>query len=365
MITALPFPACLAPTRQTSPHRASIMTATTDTSLDTIETTAHPTFAPTYQEHRRRHCEPEWTRSLELYAALDQADQSTNLQLITSCRSRAWFVTDPATLRVRVMSNACRLRWCPLCAQARRRSITVQVADWLRSLSRPKLLTLTLRHSDAPLAHQVASLFTFFRNFRRVKQIRTDVRGGIWFFQIKLCPTTGQWHPHLHCILDANFLPQRDLAQIWLRTTMSSNVVDIRSIWKPDEAAAYVARYCSRPTNIATIATDDAITLHRALHSRRTCGAWGTARGVCLTPKSDRPRSAYINLGSYRDVLRASHTLTRARQILGAWISNRPLPPTDAWLTIGPNSWSLDPPVPTNLGLEDFLGNLTEIESWP
>ncbi|GAI69077.1 unnamed protein product, partial [marine sediment metagenome] len=222
------------------------------TSVHTEETSVQLPSRLSYGEELRLKYPNEWDATADAYSAWDSDDGGSRLDRLEECRAYAWFAIHETTGIVRVLSSACHLRWCPLCAEARARFLAHSVRAWYKSARAPKLLTLTLRHSDTPLQSQIDFLYECFRKLRRSKYISSRVRGGIWFFQIKWSKKTAAWHPHIHALIDADFIPQAQIKARWAKFTKGSDVVDIRACWSPDSAANHVGRYATRPGTLSS-----------------------------------------------------------------------------------------------------------------
>ncbi|GAI91254.1 unnamed protein product, partial [marine sediment metagenome] len=164
------------------------------TSVHTEETSVQLPSHLSYGEELRLKYPNEWDATADAYSAWDSDDGGSRLDRLEECRTYAWFAIHETTGIVRVLSSACHLRWCPLCAEARARFLAHSVRAWYKSARAPKLLTLTLRHSDIPLQSQIDFLYECFRKLRRSKYISSRIRGGIWFFQIKWMKKTDGWH---------------------------------------------------------------------------------------------------------------------------------------------------------------------------
>jgi len=306
------------------------------TQVHTIETTVtKPPFhakkpnnfplPSSFHERCRLMDTEEYEKAELLYgwlADIGEKDQTANL---AECRNRAWFVRNRFTNAVRVVSNQCRLRWCPLCQRAKSRFMSRTVSDWLRTLDRPKFLTLTLKHSDAPLDFQIRELYKFFLRFRKLRDIKKSLRGGVWFFQIHRSKKDDQWHPHIHCLIDSDYIAKEELSRLWLRTTLTSRIIDIRKVKDLDKAAEYVSRDAAKPARLASMTPDQMFELFFAMKGRRICGTWGTAKKIELTAKPVSDKTEWINIGSWSMVvgLRSEHPA--AEQIIKSWITKRPL----------------------------------------
>lgn len=298
------------------------------TSVQTEETTGPPSVPPTYRAYRVSLNREEAHRTEQLYSTLDHLDAGHRSDTLSSCRTRAWFARDTHTDHVIVLSNACRLRWCPLCSEGRSHYLTSQVLPWIIKVKNPKLLTLTLRHTNQPLYEQIDKLYSDFRQLRKHRQFKPLVSGGLWFFQVKWSLQTSQWHPHLHCLMESQFIPQDSLSKLWQTITRSSNVVDIRCVWKHSQAAQYVSRYAARPTRLTDVPDDRLTELYHAMHGRRLVGSWGSARRVSLSPPKDKDASRFVRLGSWNTVLNMKDYDEPCGLILQSWLNNQPLDPS-------------------------------------
>jgi len=300
-----------------------------------IETNGRSALPNTFQAYRAGFDLQAWQSSGRLYYEVDTLLSTDYLSKFEQCRVHSWFARQVDTGEVKVISSACRLRWCSLCSNARRGYITHQVSEWIKKARYPKFLTLTLKHSDAPLSHQVNSLYAYFRKFRKAKFVRDSAPGGIWFFQIKRSKNTGQWHPHIHCVIEGNYMPHKKLSKLWQNITYGSSVVDIRPVRDLEKGAAEVARYASTPADLTTNSPDDYLELFQSLHGRRSCGTWGTAKKVSLRQPKAEEVEKWENIGSWSIVYATQDSEPIAQAIIHAWISNSPL---DAGFTLAINA---------------------------
>lgn len=225
-----------------------------------------------------------YRRALEIYAAVDGSFGGKFSSRLQSCRKFAWFVQSSVTNKLRVMSSRCKLRWCPICRDVSRMIVTKSVEEWLQIQKYPKMITLTLLHSDDPLSIQITRLYDCFRKLRRRAYFQRLITGGVWFFQVRFNKQTEQWHPHIHCLVAGQFLPQARLKSLWHKITGDSYVVDIRPVRDVESCANEVARYATSPGDITTVSLGRAIEIYDSTKHRRICGSWGSARSLILKP---------------------------------------------------------------------------------
>lgn len=312
-----------------------------DTSVHTIETSVLSDNWPTYRDLRISLCSDEYKATIEMYSDLDLKHDKNRLDLLRKCRTFAWFARSTETGRVHVCSNSCRQRWCPICSNGKANYIVQSLAPWVAKIKNPRFLTLTLKHSNAPLKAQIENIYRHFRNLRRDKQFKQYVKSGVWFFQVKLSDREDQWHPHIHCLIQGKYMPQEWISRKWLRITKTSNIVDIRAVKNKTEVAKYVARYCARPAKLSKFPLSLRQEIFEALHSRRLCGKWGNLKEISLSPPRFVQEEKYTRLGTWSTILSLRCSSAFAREIVKAWLEK---------LTIGPEV-TLQP-------VEDFLNNI-------
>ena len=226
-----------------------------------------------------------YRRALEIYAAVDGSFMGKFSSRLQACRKYAFFVQNKATKKLRVQSSRCKLRWCPICRDVSRMIVTSATEGWLKIQKYPKMITLTLKHSDDPLQLQINRIYKAFKKLRTRAYFQRLITGGIWFFQLKFNHTTEQWHPHIHCLVAGSFLPHKRLKQLWYKITGDSDIVDIRKVTDLENCSNEVARYATSPADIAAVDQERAMDIYNSTKHRRICGSWGSARSVMLKPK--------------------------------------------------------------------------------
>ena len=291
-----------------------------------IETTARDHIPESYQLWRTLRLKAEYEAAFSLYAYVDNIEGSERLKAFLECRQYAYFVRHEETGEIRVVSNACRLRWCPVCSQAKSACIRQEVYSWLKKVRNPKFFTLTLAHSNRPLIEQVTQLYKHFRLFRQHRVISKHLRGGVWFFQLKRSKKSGDWHPHLHCLLDSDYIDKRTLSQEWLLTTGNSFIVDIRSVKDARKVGEYVSRYCAKPGRLSDFQRADQIEMFSVFHGKRLCGAFGTGREVRLQPRKYDERFKWQRLQSWSYVIAHRADEKECRTLLRAFLTNQTIP---------------------------------------
>lgn len=290
------------------------------------ETSPLRTDFESYGSYRRQTHHDEFEAAWSVYNFMDDPERRSKADLLSGCRQNAWFSRHRETGEIRIASNACHLRWCPVCAESRKNYIGHSVAEWLLAQKFPKLMTLTLKHRDTTLHNQIEDLYRYFSQLRKLKDFRDLVTGGVWFFQIKQTGKAKEWHPHLHCVVTGRYLPRRLLRNLWHDITGDSIIVDIRSVKDPAGCALEVARYSARPGPLKDLDLKDAVELVNVMHGRRICGTWGTGRKISLKPPKYEDKDKWTSVGSWGMVMRNRKTDVTCFAIHNAWLKKEPLP---------------------------------------
>ena len=185
----------------------------------------------------------------------------------------------------RLSANYCHNRHCEPCARAKANRLAANLKAKLQAETKSdfRFVTLTIRHSDTPLADQLKFLIKSFKTLRNQPLWKQSQTGGAFTIEVKWTAKTRRWHPHLHIITAGGFMRQKTLANEWKRITKTSDVVDIRALKDGHDAAHYVAKYVAKGTsNEVWSDTDAAQEWITATKGMRTCATFGTWRGYKL-----------------------------------------------------------------------------------
>lgn len=304
------------------------------TLLEDIETSDRTAFTCSYRDFlddKEPGCS---AASVTFYKIIDDIRHRDYSSRLTECRSRAWFIRNKDTGKVRIAAKQCRLRWCYHCSEAKQQFITQAVLPWFEKALKPKLLTVTIRHSQRPLLEQIEFLYKSFRKFRNRKFLKDRIHGGIWFFQITYNQKRQEWHPHIHALLDSEYLDQLELVSLWRKITLTSDIVHIRAVHDPEKTLSHNARYAARPSALIKIPDFLWPALFDSFNGKRICGTWGTAKDISLRPQKPDDSEKWISIGGWRTVTRSLGFDDNAAAIWKAWLCDKPLNPEISMLEI-------------------------------
>lgn len=268
----------------------------------------------------------EYAATVEALKAMCNKQAGSRIIALDNCRRFAHFAMDRASGDLRVMTDSCRQRWCPMCAGQKSKYAKESTRRWLDDLEMPKFLTLTLKHQEGELLPQLQFLQDAFRTLRQRVYWKRNVTGGIWFLQVHRSKHDGNWHPHLHVVLEGKYMVHGDLSELWDQVTYGSPVVHLVGIDDNEKAADYVARYAARPAKMEEQPIADRIEIMEALHGKRLSGTFGSAKCVTLTPPKIEDGPDWQFVASYDVVVSDSTTNKAAQALLDAWKLDKPAP---------------------------------------
>lgn len=205
-----------------------------------------------------------------------------NFDQCGSCCTVEWSKSEN---RHRLRSNTCKCRHCEPCMRQRANRMAANLKERLarEATGNYRFITLTLKHSTAPLGQQIKRIYKCFRKLRGSKLWKCSQNGGCHVLEVKWQAKTKRWHVHLHIISDGCYIQKSDLVANWKKITGDSFIVDIRQLKSGKDAAHYVAKYVSKGTSSEVWADLNAsqewVTATKGV---RICATWGSWRGFKL-----------------------------------------------------------------------------------
>jgi hypothetical protein len=140
----------------------------------------------------------------------------------------------------------------------------------VQAMANPWFLTLTVKNGP-DLAERSAHLRIAFKKLRRRAWWKANVAGGIAVEEVTRNERAGQWHPHLHLVIDAT-LPQAALqtalTALWRAVTGDSYILDVRP-FRGVTVAADLRELCKYTAKIAGIVEDPALVRSYLDYARR------------------------------------------------------------------------------------------------
>ena len=237
-------------------------------------------------------------------------------------------VSDDDPPQFRISSENCRDRWCRPCQRERSRIIAANIIDHLDN--KPcRLVTLTIRTEGLTLRQAVAKLYSSFQKLRQTTFWKTRVTGGCATCEIKLSTDGERWHPHLHLLVEGDYIPTGHLAKKWHKITGDSFIVDVRLAADTTTAARYITKYLGKPVPSSIVRDHPRLVeAIQALTGRRMVSTFASWQGLQLTETCSE--QSWSNLCTYRELVdKVVGGDTDSRRILQHLLGQAGLDPSD------------------------------------
>lgn len=263
------------------------------TPLDPLETSG---FGPDNLSQTFRHS--GWVRQRRLvYEALREAGCSpASRDAFAYCGSTCFVLqakNDPTNLKL--AASCCHGRFCKPCANARSRTIAMNVAQYL-DRGQCRFVTLTLKHNNRPLAENIHRLYAGFKTLRKGQLWKSTQRGGVAFLEIKRSRDRQSWHPHFHVLTQGKWIDGQKLSNAWKHITTDSFIVDVRIVNEQKTVIEYVTKYASKPFDPTLYENQPTLVeAIKALEGRRMALTFGNWKGLQMTEKPDKEAWEFLD----------------------------------------------------------------------
>jgi hypothetical protein len=257
-------------------------------------------------------------------------DSPSRVDRWETCGRRAALWHDDSTDRYVLRSDTCKLRICPACRRRYQFAAVARIRALLQDAA-PRswqFITLTVRHTRAPLAQQTEHLKASFRRLRQRKLWRAAVAHGYAVLEITYNRHRDEWHPHLHVLARCRYIDWHLLRKDWIAVTDGSSIIDCGYVRTTQHACDYVARYLAKPPDLLDLQSPQRIAeYYFAIQHARFLMPFGSPPKAPTRPALDTPRKL-----TYVGRLSDLHTLAK-RGDLDAARTLRKLAHQDAAVT--------------------------------
>lgn len=229
-----------------------------------------------------------WLDHLNLVEA-----SAERIERFEHCGRQAYLYRDLADGSYVLRSETCKLRICPACRRRYRYAAIMRIQDLLQDL-KPKIwqfITLTVRHTKAPLKIQLDHLKASFRRLRQRKIWKAACTHGYAVTEVTYNHHKDEWHPHLHIIVRCRYIDWRKLRADWVAVTNGSSVIDCGYVRSSPAACDYVAKYLAKPPKLDTIPNVARLRdYYEAIQHTRFLMPFGKPPRIERTPTLETPR---------------------------------------------------------------------------
>lgn len=272
---------------------------------------------PDPEEDQFRHSGWAPLRKTIFTALLAAGASASRIDAFVKCGAgcSVWFNAN--TGEVRLKGSYCHDRFCRPCAAARGRELQAAIHSHVPEGVALRFVTLTLRHSALPLQDVLQRLRDSFQLLRNRKWWKDRVTGGVCVLEVKLSKT-GQWHPHLHMILQGSYMDQKELSKLWLAITGDSYIVDVRRVADKEadcrDLSKYLSKYISKPAGLDVFQDQAKLVEYIvAMKGQRLMNFLGSWRGI-MSEDDDAPDESLTAANGWERISTLPNLFRRAAE---------------------------------------------------
>lgn len=258
------------------------------TDLGPEEMAAHWPGSTRYQRDAHEKRDRERCRVIAALRADGRESNRPTADRLDDCCRYPYVHWSGAAQRLKIHAHRCMSRLCPTCGRIRACRLRNRIVAAVQKIDSPRLLTLTLRSSDAPLDAQIRRLIKCFANLRRAKVWKRTTSGGIYVIEVTFNAKRQQWHPHVHALIDGVFIPREELKDAWLHTTGDSDIIDIRQVRSRRQAAEYITQYTTKSQDASHVPDERIPEWAEATSGLRMASTFGSLHGSKLSTRNER-----------------------------------------------------------------------------
>lgn len=239
---------------------------------------------------RRVHSAHHHQRTKTIVALEDSDEPNAGkiaMKLRACCKSPRILLTDDDELPG-LAEQPCRSRLCPKCTAGRRRALLVKLLATAKELDAPRMVTLTIAHTDTPLREQIDRLRQAFTRLRRRAWWKRRVTAGIYTIEVTWNESEQRWHPHIHAIVDGDYLPHAELKDHWHRATADSYIVHVFRPKSRTDAISYLIGYVAKSSDVNRFPGPQIAEWATAVHGLRLAACLGTLHGHKVAQDTER-----------------------------------------------------------------------------
>lgn len=183
-----------------------------------------------------------------IVAKLDACGRSDVANQIRNCHSEVSYRRCRGCSTVSKFYNRCEKKWCPLCAPRLSRERKKALEIWSKEVAQPKHVVLTIRNTETITREKVRAFKKSFTALRR-SVFAKGWRGG--FYSIEVTNESRGWHLHLHCLIDADWIDQAELARQWAKVVKQEFAIVYVKDGRESNYLAEVTKYLVKGSVLA------------------------------------------------------------------------------------------------------------------
>ena len=248
--------------------------------LDQRGTNRHLSWAST--DHPAKRIQKEFWREQTAFknsiaAKLREVGLVEDAASLENCHSYYTVAVCGDCGQVRKFPNRCDQFFCPECNHHLTADRTSQVEWWTKTIRQPKHICLTIKNINHITPLHIDELRRYFTKLRHRKFTR-GWRGG--FYSMQITHSATGWHPHIHVVVDANWIDTNALTDAWRAITRGAGQVTKVKDCRNKGYLRRVTSYIARGSEMAAWEPMIIAECIEAFRGRRTFGVFGSLFGM-------------------------------------------------------------------------------------
>lgn len=201
---------------------------------------------------------------------------------------------------VKEVRQRCKRKWCPSCSKQLAADRAMDLTYMVERMRWPLFVTLTMKNVFDVQPSDIKRLRRAFGKLRHRKVWKLRVVGGV--AAVEMTNIGNGWHPHLHCVVDCEWLAWKTPPPHWrdtpkkLKAKFKSAAQEVERTWSKilgqesssveicraykDTIAKEIVKYTVKNSDLVTC-EGSAGDFIRALDSTRLLTSFGTMHGQC------------------------------------------------------------------------------------
>jgi hypothetical protein len=191
---------------------------------------------------------------------------------LDGCHKTEWIAECTQCRRIRRFYNRCEISHCPMCQARLARERAGTVEWWTQRIDQPKHIVLTVRNTDQ-LTNDYVRWFKHCWSRLRRSSFAAAWQGG--FYSLEVTNEGHGWHLHLHALIDARWVDQKELAIRWANIVgQDFAIVKVKDV-RGSDYIREVTKYTVKGNDLAAWSAPDIAAYIDAMAGVRSFGVFG------------------------------------------------------------------------------------------
>lgn len=243
-------------------------------------------------------------KSVGLYDEANELKRIAN-KMDDCCRS-PFIAINRETSEIRIHEFRCKLRHCPYCGKLRAAQLCAKILPLIQKMDDVRRIDLTTKSNDDPIREQFRHIVKCFAELRKTDLWKAHYSKGFYSLEATHNNETDQWHPHIHIIVDGEYLKHARLKKLWHEITGDSTIIWLKRCATQSQAVYYVNKYVTKTQDPSLVPDHRIAEWALALKGMRFVNLFGGLRHDKINDEDERPK---MNIHIYTPMSQLSNAI--------------------------------------------------------